>query len=239
MNNFSENIVNQRFKAVYEELERRRLIKGKSDIAKRLGTYNHVVNSILKGQRNVTVDQLWKLFSNYEVNANYLFGLSEDIFLPSAKILDLMPTRSLQERHFAGRQNISMVPSRAMAGYAMEYQDKEFLEGFQKFSIPGLEGSLVAFEISGDSMMPTVTNGDIVVCEPLDRGEPLRDNQVYVIVTDVVVAKRVQQVKEGDRISQLLLISDNATVYKPYEVDLEEIRQILKVKCRLTSYAIG
>lgn len=239
MNNFSENIVNQRFKAVYEELERRRLIKGKSDIAKRLGTYNHVVNSILKGQRNVTVDQLWKLFSNYEVNANYLFGFSEDIFLPSAKILDLMPTRSLQERHFAGRQNISMVPSRAMAGYAMEYQDKEFLEGFQKFSIPGLEGSLVAFEISGDSMMPTVTNGDIVVCEPLDRGEPLRDNQVYVIVTDVVVAKRVQQVKEGDRISQLLLISDNATVYKPYEVDLEEIRQILKVKCRLTSYAIG
>lgn len=239
MNNFSENIVNQRFKAVFEELEARRLIKGKSDIAKRLGTYNHVVNSILKGQRNVTVDQLWKLFETYEVNANYLFGQSEDIFLPSAKILDLMPTRSMQERHFPGRQNISMVPGRAMAGYAMEYQDKDFLGGFQKFSIPGLEGELVAFEISGDSMMPTVTNGDIVVCEPLERGEPLRDNQVYVIVTDVVVAKRIQQVKEGDRIPQLLLISDNSTVYKPYEVDLEEIRQILKVKCRLTSYAIG
>lgn len=239
MNNFSENIVNQRFKAVFEELEARRLIKGKSDIAKRLGTYNHVVNSILKGQRNVTVDQLWKLFETYEVNANYLFGQSEEIFLPTAKVLDLLPTRSLQERHFPGRQNISMVPGRAMAGYAMEYQDKDFLGGFQKFSIPGLEGELVAFEISGDSMMPTVTNGDIVVCEPLERGEPLRDNQVYVIVTDVVVAKRIQQVKEGDRIPQLLLISDNSTVYKPYEVDLEEIRQILKVKCRLTSYAIG
>jgi len=239
MNNFSENIVNQRFKSVYEELERRRLIKGKSDIAKRLGTYNHVVNSILKGQRNITVDQLWKLFGAYEVNANYLFGLSDDIFLPSARILDTLPTRSLQERRFSGRQNISLVPGRAMAGYAMEYQDKEFLEGFQKFSIPGLEGDLVAFEISGESMMPTITNGDIVVCEPLERGEPLRDNQVYVIVTDVVVAKRVQQIKEETRPPQLLLISDNATVYKPYEVDLEEIRQILKVKCRLTSYAIG
>lgn len=239
MNNFSENIVNQRFKAVYEELERRRMIKGKSDIAKRLGTYNHVVNSILKGQRNVTVDQLWKLFGAYEVNANYLFGLSEEVFLPSAKALGALPTRSIQERQYSGRQNIALVPSRAMAGYAMEYQDKEFLNGFQKFSIPGLEGELVAFEISGDSMMPTITNGDTVVCEPLERGEPLRDNQVYVIVTDVVVAKRIQQVKDGDRISQLLLISDNASVYKPYEVDLEEIRQILKVKCRLTSYAIG
>lgn len=239
MSDFSDHIVNQRFKTVFEELERRRMIKGKSDIAKSLGTYNHVVNSILKGQRNVTVDQLEKLFATYEVNANYLFGLSEDLFLPSARAASELPTRPLRDRQFGGRQNIALVPSRAMAGYAMEYQDKEFLDGFQKFSIPGLEGEMVAFEISGDSMMPTITNGDIVVCEPLQRGEPIRDNQVYVIVTDVVVAKRIQQMKEGDRIAQLLLISDNSAVYKPYEVDLEEIRQILKVKCRLTSYAIS
>ncbi|MBK7406644.1 MAG: S24 family peptidase [Saprospirales bacterium] len=240
MSDFSDHIVNQRFKTVFEELERRRMIKGKSDIAKSLGTYNHVVNSILKGQRNVTVDQLSKMFQIYEVNANYLFGLSEDLFLPSAKVLENLPTRSLQDRLFTGRQNITMVPSRAMAGYAMEYPDKELLEGFQKFTIPNMEGGgLIAFEISGDSMMPTITNGDIVVCEPMERGEPLRDNQVYVIVTDVVVAKRIQQVKENDRISHLVLISDNSAVYKPYEVDLEEIRQILRVKCRLTSYAIS
>lgn len=236
MSDFSDHVVNQRFKTVFEELERRRMIKGKSDIAKSLGTYNHVINSILKGQRNVTVDQLGKLFSIYEVNANYLFGLSEELFLPASRAANELPTRSLRERQFGGRQNIALVPGRAMAGYAMEYQDKEFLDGFQKFSIPGLEGEMVAFEISGDSMMPTITNGDIVICEPLQRGEPLRDNQVYVIVTDVVVAKRIQQVKDG---GQLLLISDNSVVYKPYEVDLEEIRQILKVRCRLTSYAIN
>jgi phage repressor protein C with HTH and peptisase S24 domain len=239
MSDFSDHIVNQRFKLVFETLERQRLIKGKSDIAKHLGTYNHVINSILKGQRNVTVDQLAKLFATYEVNANYLFGLSDELFLPSAQAAAPLPTRPVQDRQFTGRQNITLVPSRAMAGYAMEYQDKEFLDGFQKFSIPEMEGDLVAFEISGDSMMPTITNGDIVVCEPLERGEPIRDNQVYVIVTDVVVAKRIQQVKESDQTSQLLLISDNSAVYKPYEVDLEEIRQILKVKCRLTNYAIN
>ncbi|MCB0675849.1 MAG: S24 family peptidase, partial [Saprospiraceae bacterium] len=70
-------------------------------------------------------------------------------------------------------------------------------------------------------------------------GEPLRDNHVYVIVTDVVVAKRIQQVREDAGVHQLRLISDNSEVYKPYEVDLEDIRQILKVKCRLTSYAIS
>lgn len=239
MNNFSDNIVNQRFRKVYEELEKFNLIKGKSDLAKKLGTYNHVVNSILKGQRNITVDQLYKLFDMYGVNANYLFGNSEEMFLDSQNGYGELPTRSIRDKQKGGRENILLVPERAMAGYAVEHQDKDFLNSLQKFSIPSMDGQLIAFEISGDSMLPTITNGDVVICEPLERGEPLRDNQVYVIVTDVVVAKRIQQVKEGSSVRHLRLISDNSAVYKPYDVQLDEIRQILKVKCRLTSHAIN
>jgi len=236
MEKFSENIVNQRFKSVFSELEKLNLIKGKSDIAKKLNTYNHVINSILKGQRNITVDQLNKLFDTYGLDANYLFGISDEMFLGGVPTIGDLPTRTLGERSFVGRQNITLVPNRAVAGYALAHPDSEWMAELPKFSIPNFEGKLIAFEISGDSMMPTITNGDIVVCDPLDRGDPLRDNHVYVIVTDVVVAKRVQQVKEEN---QLRLISDNSAVYKPYEVDLEEIRQILKVKCRLTSHAIS
>ena len=238
MGDFTKNIVNQRFRVVYSELEKQNKIKGKSDIAKKLGTYNHVINSILKGQRNITVDQLSRLFDLYGINANYLFGNSDEMFLES-EVDGRIPVRSKDERVSEGRQNITLVPGPAMAGYALEHQDTAFLEGLQRFSIPELEGQMIAFEISGDSMMPTITNGDIVVCEPLVRGEPLRDNHVYVIVTDVVVAKRIQQIKEDNHLIQLRLISDNGVVYKPYEVDLEDIRQILKVKCRLTSYAIS
>ncbi|MEL7020354.1 MAG: S24 family peptidase [Bacteroidota bacterium] len=235
MADFSDNIVNQRFKIVYATLEKQNLIKGKSDIAKQLGTYNHVINSILKGQRNITVDQLNKLFSIYQINANYIFGNSDDMFRES-NAPDAIPTRYLHERSDDGRMNITLVPAPALAGYAMEHQESEFLQNLQRFAIPGMVGALTAFEISGDSMMPTITSGDIVICEPVERGEPLRDNNVYVIVTDVVVAKRIQQVKNAN---QLRLISDNDVVYKPYEIDLEEVRQILKVKCRLTNYAIA
>ncbi len=239
MGNFSDNIVNQRFRLVYQELEKFNLIKGKSDIAKKLGTYNHVINSILKGQRNITVDQLAKLFEYYGVNANYLFGNSLDMFLEDRFQNGEIPTRSFNERQNSGRSNINLVPERALAGYALEHQDQEYLDSLQKFSIPYLEGDLLAFEISGDSMMPTITNGDLVVCEPVERGAPLRDNHVYVIVTDVVVAKRIQQIREGNELTSLRLISDNSSVYKPYEVEPDEVRQILKVKCRLTSYAIS
>ncbi len=236
MASFSDNIVNQRFKKVYSYLEKHNLIKGKSDIAKTLGTYNHVINSILKGQRNITVDQLQRLFEAYGVDANFVFGQSEHIFIDGR---DDVPTRSLAERSHAGRQNITLVPSRAMAGYATEFQEDAYLDQLLRFSIPNLEGQLTAFEISGDSMLPTITDGDIVVCEEVERGTRLYDNHVYVIVTDVVVAKRIQQVRESDRILALRLISDNSAVYKPYTVELEEVRQILKVKCRLTDYAIS
>jgi hypothetical protein len=239
MGSFSDNLINQRFRKVFEALDKYNIIKGKSDIAKQLGTYNHVVNSILKGDRNITVDQLQRLFEIYGVNANFVFGLSDNMFVNGRPAHGNLPTRLLEEQQLGGRRNITLVPERAMAGYALDYQDRSFMDSLQKFSIPGLEGSLIGFEINGDSMSPTITNGDVIVCQEVERGEPLRDNHVYVIVTDVVVAKRIQQVREGHEMIKIRLISDNGDVYKPYEVELEDIRQILKVKCRLTSYAIS
>jgi phage repressor protein C with HTH and peptisase S24 domain len=234
MGEFSDSLVNKKFHEVFDELEKSNKIKGKSDIATKLNTYNHVINSILKGDRNITVEQMHKLFETYNINANYLFGLSDDIYLNGSAAI---PVRSKTEQSTVGRQNITLVPERATAGYATALDTPQYLQDFSKFSIPNLEGTLIAFEISGDSMMPTITNGDMVVCEALERGEPIRDNQVYVVVTDVVVAKRIQQIKSGSIVKEMRLISDNDR-YQPYTVSPEEVRQILRVKCRLTSHAI-
>ena len=239
MSNFSENIVNQRFRQVFDELEKLHIIRGKSDIAKRLGTYNHVINSILKGQRNITVEQLNKLFETYGINANFIFGSSEELFLPDFNY-DSLPSLPFSDKvQKKKKNNIVLVPNKAMAGYALSHEDTDYLRKLQRFSIPSLEGDLTAFEISGDSMMPTITSGDIVICEEVERGIPLRDNHVYVVVSDIVVAKRIQQIKENNQVVELRLISDNGEVYKPYTIELEEIRQILQVKCRLTKHAIS
>jgi phage repressor protein C with HTH and peptisase S24 domain len=245
MGEFSESLVNKKFREVFDALEKSNKIKGKSDLATKLNTYNHVINSILKGDRNITVEQMHKLFETYNINANYLFGLSNDIYLDGS---DDFPVRLKSESNTLGRQNITLVTDRATAGYAMALDTPQsgfqlggafapYLQDFPKFSIPKMEGNLIAFEISGDSMMPTITNGDLVVCEALERGEPIRDNQVYVVVTDVVVAKRIQPIKSGSILKEMRLISDNDR-YQPYTVSPEEVRQILRVKCRLTSHAI-
>ncbi len=240
MADFSENIVNKRFRETFYVLEKNNLIKGKSDLAKHLGTYNHVINSILKGKRNITVEQLHKLFEKYRINANYMFGFQEEMFLGGEMPkMGGIPSRSLDERNSIGRQNITFVPQKAIAGYALQ-RDNDFLKSLPRFSVPGIEGSgLIAIEIEGDSMMPTLTNSDIVICEPIERNTPIYDNQVYVILSDVVVVKRIQQIKENGQTVSLRLISDNSDVFKPYSLDTHEVQQILKVKCRLTRHAIN
>ncbi|MGH1435781.1 MAG: S24 family peptidase [Lewinella sp.] len=244
MSKFSDSIVNQRFVQVYKLLEDKHLIRGKSDLAKHLGTYNHVINSILQGKRNLTVDQIHQLCDTYEIDANYLFGLDVPPFMANPGSERELPTGGTNEMVNNGRQNIKLVPQKALAGYALDFQAPTYFQELPSFSIPGMSGELLAFPVSGDSMLPTITNGDLVICEalekPLDGTFPvIRDNEVYVIVSDVVVVKRIQQLKTDGLVTQLRLISDNASVYQPYQLDLEEIKQVLRVKRRLTDHAIS
>jgi transcriptional regulator with XRE-family HTH domain len=244
MSKFSDSTVNQRFVQVYKILEDRHLIRGKSDLAKHLGTYNHVINSILQGKRNLTVDQIHQLCETFGIDANYLFGLDIPPFRDDTDNERAFPTANGSEMIHNGRQNIRLVPQKALAGYALDFQQPAYFKELPSFSIPGMEGELLAFPVSGDSMLPTITSGDLVICEalerPLDGTFPvIRDNEVYVIVSDVVVVKRIQQLKTDGQVTQLRLISDNASVYQPYQLDLEEIKQVLRVKRRLTGHAIS
>jgi phage repressor protein C with HTH and peptisase S24 domain len=242
MSNFIDNIVNQRFRLVYDALKEQGKIKSKSDIAAQLGTYNHVINSILKGKRNITLDQMNKLIEVYGINANFLFGGSQQMFEGEEAIH--IP---LAEKIFEGQKNISLVNAQAMAGNSLGAQQSDYDDAnqtaieVQRFSIPGLEGDLTAIEISGDSMLPNITNGDIVICEQVESGPfgSIKDNSVYVIVTeDSVVTKRVQNIKQDNQTTGLRLISDNQ-IYPPYEVDIQEVIALYRVKHRITNYGIA
>lgn len=244
MSKFSDSVVNQRFVNVYKILEDKHLIRGKSDLAKHLGTYNHVINSILQGKRNLTVEQIHQLCETFGIDANYLFGLDVPLFRENTDNGSAFSNLNGTEITRNGRQNIRLVPQKALAGYALDFQNPTYFNELPSFSIPGMEGELLAFPVSGDSMLPTITSGDIVICEalerPLDGNFPIiRDNDVYVIVSDVVVVKRIQQLKSDGQVTQLRLISDNASVYQAYNLDLEEIKQVLRVKRRLTGHAIS
>jgi phage repressor protein C with HTH and peptisase S24 domain len=93
-----------------------------------------------------------------------------------------------------GVDNVVMVPVTARAGYLVGYGDPEFISDLPTYHIPKLYGGTFrAFEVEGHSMVPTITQGDIVFAEWVEKFNDMTDDRVYVVVTktDGILVKRV------------------------------------------------
>src|SRR3954471_21665516 len=93
----------------------------------------------------------------------------------------------------SGRADIPFVPVKAAAGYLGGYADPEFIDELNTFTLPMLSGGdYRAFEIVGDSMMPT-PSGSVIVGEKIQNLEEVKSNQTYIVVSksDGIVYKRV------------------------------------------------
>jgi transcriptional regulator with XRE-family HTH domain len=125
----------------------------------------------------------------------------------------------------AGRPDIPFVPVKAAAGYLAGYADPEFIDELNTFTLPMLAGgNYRAFEIIGDSMLPT-PSGSVIVGEKVDNLEEVKNNAACIVVSrnEGVVYKRVQ--KNGRQRNKLTLVSDNP-IFHPYTVNTEEILEM-------------
>jgi len=135
-----------------------------------------------------------------------------------------LATRRAQKMS-AEKNLIQFVPVKAAAGYLNGYADPEFIDELNTFTLPMLApGHYRAFEIVGDSMMPT-PSGSIIVGEKVESVEEVKSNQTYIVVskTEGVVYKRV--LKNNRLKNKLTLVSDNPS-YQPYQVNTEEVLEL-------------
>jgi len=127
----------------------------------------------------------------------------------------------------SGNSEITFVPMKAAAGYLAGFADPEFIDELNTFTLPMLApGSYRAFEIVGDSMLPT-PSGSVIVGEKVDDFDDVRASNTYIIISrnEGIVYKRVM--KSNRTKNKLTLISDNPA-YQPYNVDAESIIEIWK-----------
>jgi len=109
----------------------------------------------------------------------------------------------------SGPAEIPFVPVKAAAGYLAGYADPEFIDELNTFTLPMLTGSNYrAFEIIGDSMLPT-PSGSVIVGEKVSDLEEVKNDTPCIVVSrnEGIVYKRVQ--KNGKQKDKLTLVSDN------------------------------
>lgn len=124
---------------------------------------------------------------------------------------------------------ISFVPVKAIAGYMSGYGDPAFVDELNTFTLPMLApGNYRAFEIMGDSMMPT-PSGSIVVGEKIEEVDTIKPTDTYIVVSrgDGIVYKRIEKTSRTKK--QLTLVSDNPA-YRPYVVSTADIMELWKAQ---------
>ena len=125
----------------------------------------------------------------------------------------------------ASAAEIQFVPVKAAAGYLAGYADPDFIDELNTFTLPMLAGgSYRAFEIVGDSMLPT-QSGSVIVGEKLENIDEVKTSNTYIVVSrnEGIVYKRV--LKNNRSKNKVTLVSDNP-LYESYQVNSDEIVEI-------------
>lgn len=138
-----------------------------------------------------------------------------------------------QMKMMADTNVIHFVPVKAAAGYLNGYADPDFLDELNTFTLPMLTGgSYRAFEIVGDSMLPT-PSGSVIIGEKVENLDEVKNNSPYVVLSksEGIVYKRI--VKNNRQKNKLTLESDNP-VYQPYNVNAEDLLEIWSAQLVIT-----
>lgn len=141
--------------------------------------------------------------------------------------------RRQQKLMSADRNLIHFVPVKAAAGYLAGFADPDFIDELNTFTLPMLTGgNYRAFEIVGDSMLPT-PSGSVIVGEKIEQLEEVSANNTYVVVSrnEGVVYKRV--LKNNRAKNKLTMVSDNPQ-FEPYQLSSEDVLEMWQAKVILT-----
>ena len=132
-----------------------------------------------------------------------------------------------------GDEQISVVSTKAQAGYLVARDVEDTLQELETIKVPGHRGKSVrAFEVAGDSMQPTIGPGDVVIASFTERMDLIQPKHVYVVVThDRLMVKRLRgPVRKNEPIE---LLSDNR-FYDPFFLPQKDLKELWQVNALLT-----
>lgn len=200
------------------------------ELANKLGIKRSLVGAYEEERADPRIEVLEKLGEMFKLTLDDL--LLKDISEVKSNYLTLRRQQKLMAEH----NLIHFVPVKAAAGYLAGYADTEFIDELNTFTLPMLTGGHYrAFEIVGDSMLPT-PSGSIIVGEKVESMDEAKNNNAFIVVSrnEGIVYKRLE--KNNRNKNKITLVSDNPS-YQPYQVNAEDIIELWKAQMVITKVA--
>lgn len=121
---------------------------------------------------------------------------------------------------------VPLIPIEAIAGYAVEDGVGIRFEDCEYYSVPEFKKSGVEFliRVSGSSMYPKYSNGDILACKKVKDIIFFQWGKVYVI--DSSQGQLVKRIFEYENADYILLVSDNKEKYPSFPIPKSDIRSL-------------
>lgn len=232
--------LNERFQEVYKLLEERGEIvknhtqKSKSAFAERLlgsKQYGHIISKFLEGKRKIDYKHARKLCSEFGVNLSYMLdgiGRPFDDYVA--------PIRNQQR---ISREEAAIPSNRIMFSTVEAFAGSTIgaiaSEQTSYFTIPNMHANnLFAFSIKGNSMEPIIMNGDIVICQPVEQINDIKDDKIYAVKHDGKLwVKYLKKEKTKKGALELTLISANYLEHAPFTEVVDSHTRIYKVVRRI------
>lgn len=98
----------------------------------------------------------------------------------------------------------------------------------QTIVLPGFADCDFAVPVSGHSMYPKISNGDIIICKVVRDLDSIEYGQIYLIVTEE--RRMVKYIRKSPDREKILLVSENRERFDDFEIDRHKILHLYLVK---------
>lgn len=188
----------------------------KTEFGERIGVSNAYVTSIRK---SIQPDKLQAIALNYpDLNTSWLLTGEGEMLKDSQRnaAVSKKPTGSLP-----------LIPIEAVAGFPGDDETGVKLVDCEQYHVPEFvaKGAQFLIRVSGSSMYPKYSNGDILACRKIESITFFQWGKVYVMDTNQgALVKRLFEDEENQ--NNVVCHSDNHENYPNFKIPKSEIRSL-------------
>ncbi len=189
-------------------------------VAEKLSISQAAYSLIENSQNCINTDHVKKLSALYNVTTDFIITGRDNS-------VAISPSNGF----------VPFIKPQAQGGFIKNPTDQLFHDETEWFKIPGFNPTSDhrLFEVEGNSMVPTVFSGDILVCQKIDHWERILDGSIVVLMTaDSLQVKRIHRTSG----KEFKFECDNPAEGLDFTLQENEIKELSMVRGKISNILV-